>query len=88
MNQEIHMKTPWWVWLPIAGFIGANIQHARAIRKHAKACKDYWAGINTIDNTWLTFNLTDIWFGNLTKAMIVTVSFLGLLLIFVHLHGG
>ena len=72
MFEGAQMKTPWWVWIPVIGFIGAGIQHTRACVKHKQACKDWMAGKPS--DTWAVYELTSIWFGNVTKAGIVTVA--------------
>ena len=68
MSQE----TPWWVYIPIVGLIGAMVQHGKACSCHAQACKDYELNKVPMSATWDAFSITWIWFDNCGKALIST----------------
>ena len=77
--KELKQFGPWWLWLPVIGIILAGIKYFRVWAMHGKACRDYHTGRGSTSRTWECYDMTWVWFGNVTKAFMSTVAFLVLL---------
>ena len=79
MSKQV--KTPWWTWIPVVGFIGAAIQHERACTVYRLAWDAFRDGRANIGGTRNALDIVFIRYERMTKAFICTVAAVAALLL-------